>query len=351
MKIAIIGGGFYGSYIANRLSKKYKITIFEKNSSILSEAAKYNQYRLHQGFHYPRSNETIKQTVDGYIKFKKEFKRYLYFPEDNYYLIHKKSLIDFKQYKKSFSKKFKFSIINPNLIKYLKNPKDYLGAVNTNEGVILLDKLLPRLKLNLKKKCTIKLNTYVRNIDANNGEIELVNKKKFRFDYIINCTYTNPNLGLKKDNQYNIKYELAALVIPKIKIKNIPGITIMDGSFVSLYPRNMESFSISSVKFTPVKKFSKLLNAKLYLRKIKKKTFQNKVKKKIITDFQKYINLEVNLSNSKVDFAIKTKFKKDTNDIRTANIKYNNRVASVMSGKLDAAPAIYEELLNYIKKI
>ena len=66
-KIAIIGGGFYGSYLAYKLSflKKFKIELFEKNNEILAETAIKNQYRLHTGFHYPRSEQTINQTING----------------------------------------------------------------------------------------------------------------------------------------------------------------------------------------------------------------------------------------------------------------------------------------------
>ena len=39
MKIGIIGGGFYGCYIAKKLSSKHKVTIIDKNASILMEAA------------------------------------------------------------------------------------------------------------------------------------------------------------------------------------------------------------------------------------------------------------------------------------------------------------------------
>ena len=351
MKIGIIGGGFYGCYIANKLSKKHKITIFEKNSSILTEAAKNNQYRLHQGYHYPRCYKTIKQTSDGYKKFKKEFKKYLYFPKNNYYLIHEQSLINFKRYINILSKKLKFSKIQPGQIKYIKNSKNYLGAINTKEGVILLDKLLPKIKSDIKKNCIVKFKALVKNVDENLGQITLSSDKKYNFDCIINCTYTNPNLGLLKSNKYDVKYELAALLIPNYKLNNVPGITIMDGKFVSLYPRDRNSFSISSVKYTPVKKFSSLANAKYHLNKIKKISFRNNIKRKIIKDFSKYIDLGINLSNSKVEFAIKTKFRNDKNDIRVANIKYNNKVLSVMSGKLDAAPAIFEQIKTYLKKL
>ena len=62
-----------------------------------------------------------------------------------------------------------------------------------------------------------------------------------------------------------------------VKIKNTlknNAITIMDGQFVSLYPRNKREASISSVKYTPFKKFRKLSNLNKYLisaKKIKKK--------------------------------------------------------------------------------
>ena len=99
MKIAIIGGGFYGCYFAYKLKKYgHKITIFEKNKKILSEAAINNQYRLHKGFHYPRSIETITQTNKGAELFIKEFKKYVFFPKQNIYAIHKHSKIDFKKY-------------------------------------------------------------------------------------------------------------------------------------------------------------------------------------------------------------------------------------------------------------
>ena len=51
MKIAIIGGGFYGCYIAWKISKNFKhikIDIFEKNNALIKESGLNNQYRLHR---------------------------------------------------------------------------------------------------------------------------------------------------------------------------------------------------------------------------------------------------------------------------------------------------------------
>ena len=48
--------------------------------------------------------------------------------------------------------------------------------------------------------------------------------------------YTKPNLGLDI-SLFHIKYELASLLIPNTKIFNA-SITIIDGNFISLYPRD-----------------------------------------------------------------------------------------------------------------
>ena len=73
-KLAIVGGGFYGCYIAKKLKDKFKskidVHIFE-NKKLILEAGSNNQYKLHLGYHYPRSNFTIRQTIDGSKKFKK----------------------------------------------------------------------------------------------------------------------------------------------------------------------------------------------------------------------------------------------------------------------------------------
>ena len=252
--ICIIGGGFYGCYIAKKIKENFKnidIEIYEKNSSLINEAGKNNQYRLHLGFHYPRSLETIKQTQEGSKIFIKEFRNFISKPKKNIYLIHKNSLTSFKSYKNIFRrKKIFFKEINLKNIDFLKNAHNYEGAINTNEKVILLDKLIPFLKKNIHKNCKINFKNEIKKINSKKSEIyDRYNQVK-KFDLIINTTYTNPNLGAKK--KFKIKYEIAGMVKIKNTLKNT-AITIMDGQFISIYPRNKNEASISSVKFTPSK--------------------------------------------------------------------------------------------------
>ena len=346
--ICIIGGGFYGCYIAKKINENYKnvqVEIFEKNSDLLSEAGKNNQYRLHLGFHYPRSFQTIKQTQEGSKIFIKEFKNFVSRPKKNIYLIHQKSLVKFTSYKKIFKRlKIGFKEINLNKIKFLKDNKMYQGAINTNEQVILLDKLVPNLKKYVKKKCKINFNNEIKNINSKTGEICDSKRKLKKFDYIINTTYTNPNLGLKK--KYKIKYEIAGMVKIKNTLKDT-AVTIMDGPFVSLYPRNNKEASLSSVKYTPIKKFRKLSSLKKYLKFANKN--KKSIEKKIINHSKKFFNNKIKIFNKGLILAPKVKVLNDKLSERVSLVKKNNRTLSVLCGKLDAAPLAYKKIENLVK--
>ena len=180
MKIAIIGVGLYGAYIASMLSenKKFSIDLYEKRKKILDSTAKKNQYRLHIGYHYPRSKETILQTIQGFNLFKKNFKKFLYFPKKNYYLIHRKSLINFKKYLKIY-KNFGLKFKNESVANYSQyvDSRYIAGCINTEEGVILIDKLIPYLRKKLEKKTKIYKGLKIDRIDNVNGIIYSKKKK------------------------------------------------------------------------------------------------------------------------------------------------------------------------------
>ena len=46
----------------------------------------------------------------------------------------------------------------------------------------------------------------------------------------------------------------------------------------------------------------------------------------------------------------KVKFRNDANDNRTSTIIFENRLISIMYGKIDAAPVICEKIINLINK-
>ena len=352
MRIAIVGGGFYGCYLALKIKKNFKtkleLDIFEKNSELLEEAAINNQWRLHLGFHYPRSKQTIRQCVKGYKLFVKDFNKFIYYPNWNLYLIHKKSKTSFKQYLniyKSFN--FKIKEFDLNKLNFLKNKNDYSGAIKTKEGVIKFDKLNNYLKKEIKKKCNLNLNTQISKIDSVNGILKDCKDNTYdNYDYVLNCTYIDPNLGNKK--KFKIKYELVGMVEAKNPFKKKVAITIVDGPYVSLYPRSSKTISLSSVKFTPIKKIRSHKN----IFKLKEKILKNKVKyiNKIIKDVKKYFIPNLNIKFVKLILSIKVKLLEDSQDQRPTLIIKNNKVFNILCGKIDAAPLIYNQVIKKISK-
>jgi FAD dependent oxidoreductase len=72
-KVAIAGAGIYGATIAIRLAEQgHNVHLFDP-LGILRAASAINQYRIHSGYHYPRSPETIRETLEARAEFLETF--------------------------------------------------------------------------------------------------------------------------------------------------------------------------------------------------------------------------------------------------------------------------------------
>ena len=99
MKIAIIGGGIFGVTTAIRLSRNHDVDLFEQNSDILQSASGINQYRLHRGYHYPRSTDTAISAKNSELFFKNEYSGSIVDDIDHFYCIaNENSLTNKDQY-------------------------------------------------------------------------------------------------------------------------------------------------------------------------------------------------------------------------------------------------------------
>lgn len=73
MKIAIAGAGIYGTTAAIRLAEQgHRVHLFDP-LGIMRAASAINQYRVHAGYHYPRSAETIGEILEARSEFVREF--------------------------------------------------------------------------------------------------------------------------------------------------------------------------------------------------------------------------------------------------------------------------------------
>src|SRR5271155_247084 len=88
-KIAIAGAGIYGASIAIRLAEQgHDVRLFDP-LGVLRAASAINQYRIHSGYHYPRSPETITETLEARAEFTKAFEAAIVRNSRHYYAIPK----------------------------------------------------------------------------------------------------------------------------------------------------------------------------------------------------------------------------------------------------------------------
>ena len=333
MKIAIIGAGFYGCYLAKELCDKHQVDIYEKNSKLCMSSVVNNQNRLHMGYHYPRSKETIEQIVSSYREFCDEFSDCIHFVPKNIYAVHKESKVDYDSYRDIFNF---FNLNHEEVLKTddiwnkIKNPSLFQGALYTSEGV--LNCHLLRMKILQSLYCNKNVNIFCNYFISH----EKIQKLKKQYDYVINCTYNCPFLGFDK-KVVDIKKENCLIVIMKDKKYKDFGFTIMDGDFCSLYPIKGDIFSLSSVVYTPFCK------ADLFSFDLKKQM------NLIINHNEEYFTFE---ERKVIDyyFGTKTKIKNDKQDQRGSYTYIEDNLISVLAGKISTVLHSSKEVKNEIFK-
>src|SRR5215472_8021193 len=89
-KVAVAGAGIYGATVAIRLAEHgHNVHLFDP-LGILRAASAINQYRVHAGYHYPRSLETIQETLEARAEFIRVFEPAIVRNSNHYYAIPKR---------------------------------------------------------------------------------------------------------------------------------------------------------------------------------------------------------------------------------------------------------------------
>jgi len=88
-KVAVAGAGIYGTNVAIRLAEEgHDVRLFDP-LGIMRGASIINQYRIHSGYHYPRSPETIVETLEARAEFMDAFEPAIVRNSLHYYAIPK----------------------------------------------------------------------------------------------------------------------------------------------------------------------------------------------------------------------------------------------------------------------
>lgn len=346
MRIAIIGGGFYGAMAALESSghkNVQEVTLYEKASDLFNGSAKFNQARLHQGYHYPRSPETIRQSLAGFDFYTSRFPNVTNKIKDNIYIIRGDGLVSPDSYIKtmqSFDLDFSEIDFSELPFTYKSNGVDFV-ALKVNEQWIDCSILELQIKNELRQAgVDILLNSEVIDIDCDSGIISTA-EESCSYDLVVNCTYENPFIGFET-YPIDLKYELCVMNLISSPALKDSAITIMDGEFVSVYPWIKGLHSVSSVIHTPVFKCNSLDALDLAC---KTWTVEEMAKQsqKIRDHVSQYLNFEyINIGSF---YSKKVKLLNDLGDTREVRTFRKGKCLAVLPGKLDAV-TIFIEALN-----
>lgn len=242
MKYVIVGAGWYGCHIASVLLKNNKdIIIIDKANDFFTGSSSKNQNRLHLGFHYPRSIETINECNYGYTQFIEKYSQLITtIPNNNYYIsraLSKMSIQEFIEKIDEAGLDYTSLASARHTLLNLKGLEDI--CFNTKEMYIDHRKARTHFKDTLSRylhQCSdetfISLNSIKTHLELDESDV------------IINCTYNQLN-----PIEYE-KYELYISFIYRVDSIDTFAVTIMDGPFFSIYPYDIENklYTVTSVE-------------------------------------------------------------------------------------------------------
>lgn len=263
----VMGGGFFGMYIAEHLAKAgNKVLLCEKEADFMQHASYVNQARVHNGYHYPRSILTALRSRVSFPRFTREFADCIDDDFEKYYMVGRLlsnvTARQFQQFCQRIGARCDTApseivrLTNPNLIEAVFSTVEYMF-----DAVKLKQKMLNRLH---DAKVTISLQTQVTGINrVDNGlyvTMQTAAAQQQQTDIclcqqVFNCTYSMINQVLDTSGIELIpfKHELTELCLVEVpELLKDKGVTVMCGPFFSVTPfpsRQLHSFS--HVRYTP----------------------------------------------------------------------------------------------------
>ncbi|KEY57803.1 FAD-dependent oxidoreductase [Serratia sp. DD3] len=264
-KIVIVGGGFFGMYIAEFFAERgHDVQLFEKESNFMSRASFNNQARVHNGYHYPRSILTALRSRVSFPRFVAEFRDCIDSDFEKYYLISSKlGKVTANQFTK-FCERIGASCESaPSHLQKLTNPAMIDACFSVTEYAFdswkLRDAMLERVKTSLAnyqtnvsvdKVCQHQDGLMVTYTNTQSGEIA-----EMYADHVFNCTYSHINYMLQNSTLELIplKHEMTEMCLVDVpdELKKV-GLTVMCGPFFSVMPfPSAKLHSFSHVRYTP----------------------------------------------------------------------------------------------------
>ena len=339
--VLVVGGGIFGSTSAISLSNSgYNVTLHEELDDIMKCASGINQYRLHKGYHYPRSKDTAKECLVGIKSFKRKYEDAVVNGDIQHFY--------------SISSKDSF-ITGNDYLRFLNKMKLDYKVVQSNMGVDLT------VSVNEELFDSDILKNVVERRMTSSGVNVVYNKKTVKkdfeeYDYVTISTYSKINELLDIPRQY--QFEVIEKPVVKLpKIYENKSIVVMDGPFMCLDPYKdglhvlghvkhaIHSTNVGEYPIVPNKDLLKYLNNGVI--KKPKVTKINKFKEAGMVFFEDFDKLE-HIGSM---FTIRTVLSyRDYDDARPTLVRREDgNTFSIFSGKIGTCVEASNQLVNIIK--
>ncbi|HTG31237.1 MAG TPA: FAD-dependent oxidoreductase [Methylomirabilota bacterium] len=227
-KIAIAGAGIYGATAAIRLAERgHRVTLFDP-LGVMRAASAINQYRVHSGYHYPRSPETITETLEARREFIQEFAPAIVRNSRHFYAIPREGSRtrpqEYEQIMRSHG--LPLQACRPEWMSFNYIDKCYEVEENIYDPDLLrsvIESQLDRLRIKFEQKA------FFREMRAD-------------YDFVVWATY---GMGPSRDVFKIAKYQVAEKIVIALPTE-LHGIAlvVVDGPFTAFDPYGSSSRSL-----------------------------------------------------------------------------------------------------------
>ena len=227
-KIAIAGAGIYGATAAIRLAEQgHQVHLFDP-LGVLRAASAINQYRVHAGYHYPRSAETISEITEARAEFTTAFAPAIVRNSRHYYAIPKENSLTPPDMYESIMSKHGLPLrpCRPSWMNFDFIDKCYEVEENIYDPDVLRGLIEARLK--------------AQNIRLQQREFTTAMQPDY--DFVVWATYgLGPSRGFFKAAKYQVAEKM--LIELPVELRGI-ALVVVDGPFTAFDPYGSSSRSL-----------------------------------------------------------------------------------------------------------
>lgn len=253
----VVGGGYCGCRIALHLRARglKHVALIEQEPMIMGRASRWNQARVHGGYHYPRASTTARACRRSYQRFIDENRDCTVQGIRAVYAIVRDSRVSpvqFEQLCQTIDAPLRLA---PRAIKNMFDPTLVEAVYLADEVSFDATVLSRRVSRDLAGAgVTVMLGHPVTRIGTDGGAATVdVAARTLHAELVFNCTYAAlGSMGLPLRANLRREWAEIALIEPPPDLVDC-SVTVMDGPFFSAMPfPALNAHTLSHVRFTPV---------------------------------------------------------------------------------------------------